>query len=445
VAAVQFFLCGLAAFIVALALGFSSIAAMYFGFAVSASSTLVVTQHLRSQGQMFQPFGRLVTGVLLLQDFAIVLVLIVLAALPRGGGDILMGLGGFSILAVLAGMAHFVVIPKLTQKFQSDDETLLLLGLATLFCFVGAASLLQLPIVAGAFLAGFSLAAFPVNGLLRGLIGSLSGFFQALFFTALGMLVTIASWEVLGQALLISLVVLFLTPLIVSAVIEFTGQSTRTAIESGLLLAQVSELGIILGLLGVYAGQVSADQFSVLALVAGITMTLTPLLATDQVTWRLMHWHPSRRSRNSMAKFENHILMLGFGSSGMWVVKPLQDAGHRILIVDDDSAVIEELALLGVPCLRGDASDEQLLRFAGVHRARLIITAVPRIGDVLKVLEMVQGVPVVARVFEEMDAERIRRAGGMAILNSEAAVRTFLEWFGNFNSSKQSGPPSTDS
>jgi CPA2 family monovalent cation:H+ antiporter-2 len=421
-------------------LGFEALASVYLGFAVSASSTLVVTQHLRQQGQMFQPFGRLVTGVLLLQDLAIVVVFVILHAVPEGALNVGLRLAVFSIAAAAAAWAHFKVIPWLLAKFHSEEETLLLVGLATLFLALGASFILQLPLVAGAFLAGFALAAFPVNGLLRGLLGSLSSFFMAVFFTALGMLVQIPDWRIPVQALALAAVIVLLTPVLVSAIVEFTGLSTRTGIESGLLLAQSSELGIVLGLAGVSTGQLSMNEFSVLALVAGLTMTLTPLIATDQVTWRLMHWHPGRKNRSAMGKFSDHVLILGFGNSGMWVVKALQDAGHRIVVVDDDSVVIEDLALLGIPCLRGDGSDERLLKYVGADRAKWIIASLPRLPDLLKVIRTVKGVPVVARVFEDSEAAAIRRAGGLPILNSEASVDAFLAWFDNF-----SGPLATTS
>ncbi|MFV0415310.1 MAG: cation:proton antiporter [Chthoniobacterales bacterium] len=433
VAFLQFVICGFAAFSVARVLGFETLAATYMGFAVSASSTLVVVGHLRSQRQMFQPFGRLVTGVLLLQDFAVIFVIVILTAIPRGEGQIWISLGGFIVAALIAIVAHYRLIPWLVKKLQADDEALLLLGISVFFLFLAGAVWLDLPIVAGAFCAGFSLAAFPANGLLRGTLGSLSGFFQAVFFTALGMILIVPNFEILLQTSILTLLVLILTPILVAGIFEFSGQSARTGISSGLYLAQVSELGIVLAGTGIVSGILSLSQFSVLALVAGITMSLTPFLATDKVAWKLMHWHPGKRNLSAMSKFQEHILLLGFGNSGMWIVKPLQQAGHRILVVDDDGAVIEELALTGVPCLRGDASDQGVLKFAGADKAKMILVSIPRLSDILKIIQMVPDVPVVARVFEEAEAIAIKKAGGIPILNSDAACDTFLEWFENFS------------
>ena len=101
----------------------------------------------------------------------------------------------------------------------------------------------------------------------------------------------------------------------------------------------------------------------------------------------------------------------------------------RCLVVDDDAVVCRELARLGVPVMRGDGSDKETLDRAGANRAVLVIASMRRAGDALKVLEHVRDVPVVARVFEADEAEIIRAAGGIPVLNSEAAADTFMAWF----------------
>jgi CPA2 family monovalent cation:H+ antiporter-2 len=432
VAVAQFALVGFATYGLARLLGLEPLPAIYIGFAISASSTLVVVQHLRQHQQMFQPFGRLVTGVLLLQDVILILLLVFLVAWPHGGTAVASSLGGLVLLGGLATLGHFWAIPRMLTRSRPDDELLLLLSIAILFAFIGAASLLGLPLIAGAFLAGFSLASFPVNGLVRGLVGSLSDFFQAIFFTALGTLLVGLTWGIVGQAILFAVLVFIITPPIVTLFAEWQGQSSRSGIESGLLLAQASELGIILGLLGWQQGVLDSGQFGLIALVAALTMSLTPFIATDFVTWKILHLHPGRQKQLAGLDLQGHILVLGLGSAGMWVVKPLLQAGHRVLVVEDDPRVIEQLGQTKVAWWRGDGSDEQTLEAVRARQASLILSALPRLSDQLKVIRYAQGVPVVARVFEEAEARFIERAGGIAILNSEAAIEQFLLWFENF-------------
>jgi Trk K+ transport system NAD-binding subunit len=91
--------------------------------------------------------------------------------------------------------------------------------------------------------------------------------------------------------------------------------------------------------------------------------------------------------------------------------------------------VIEQLVRQKIPCILGDGSDERILDRAGAKNARLIIASMRRVEDCLKVVRIAAGVPVVVRLFEQSDAQRVRSAGGIPILNSVAAADTFMDWF----------------
>jgi CPA2 family monovalent cation:H+ antiporter-2 len=262
------------------------------------------------------------------------------------------------------------------------------------------------------------------------LLGSLSDFFQAIFFTALGGLVLAPDLEMIFKALVLVLVVLLVTPPLVTILAERTGLNSRAALESGLLLAQTSEFALVLGLAGSVLGQIDQQALSIITLVSVMTMTLTPFVATDRVNRFLLRFHPLRRRLKEEPAHRDHVLMLGFGAGGMWVVKPLRQAGYDVVVVEDDPAVIDQLQKAGIPCLRGDGADEKILSKAGANGARLILSSMPRAVDAEKVLHHVRsGVPVLVRVFEESDAIRIRQLGGIPILNAAAAADTFMEWF----------------
>jgi CPA2 family monovalent cation:H+ antiporter-2 len=432
VAIIQFLAVGFVAMATALALGYPPAAATYVGFAVSASSTVVVIRHLRTQQQMFTPFGRLVTGVLLLQDIALVAVLVALVQGTTGLWESVLSLGILGILGAVAIAVHIWGWPFLTRRLRGEDEVLLLSSLALLAVFLAGAAAGGLPIVVGAFLAGFSLASFPGNALLRGLIGSVTDFFQALFFTALGAMLTFSDFAEVWHAMVFSALVFLVTPPLVALVAEWRGLNARSGIESGLLLAQTSELGVIISLVGLHLGQIDQSVFTTLALVAALTMTLTPFLANDAITWKLLRFHPSSRKPHLAQDLAGHVVVLGFGGAGMWVVKPLLAAGHKVVVVDEDPAVLAGLANAGVLPWRGDASDLRTLNAVGAHKALLVLAALPRMGDLLKVIRHLRDVTVVARVFEQEEAREVERAGGVAILNSMAAADQFEAWFENF-------------
>jgi len=424
----QFTVLGAVGFGLSMLLGFDLTTSLYLALAITASSTLVVVRLLKSRQQLFEPFGRTVIGVLLLQDLLIILLIPVVTRLPDGPGAVAAGVLAAAALTVLAFVCARWVTPFLVLRLGLEEESLLLAVLAVLFAFVGLSALLDLPIIAGAFLAGVSLSTFPVSGVIRGLLGSVSDFFLAIFFTALGALITFPSVAFLWRAMALALLVVILTPPLVTFIGERYGLSTRPAIESGLLLAQTSEFSLIVALQGLVLGHLVPEIFSVVALVTVMTMVLTPFLATDAMTWRLMRFHPVRMRREPGTTPTGHVLLLGCGDNGMPLLETLLTAGHEVVVVDDDPAVIDRLAEGDVTAIRGDGSDYDVLRRAGAEEARVVISTMRRVRDAELVVRRLPNVPVLVRVFDDADGRRVEELGGIAVRYADAAADDFSRW-----------------
>jgi Kef-type K+ transport system membrane component KefB len=428
VGSIQFVLLGMAGLGAALLLGFDGLSAVFLALALTASSTLVVVRLLRQRRQMFEPSGRLIVGVLLLQDLLVILLIPLVTRGPDGPVAVLRGLLAVGILlafaAAVRGLAHHLT------RLEHDEEALLLVTLASLFGFLGLAAVLDLPLVVGAFLAGVTLAGFPVNAVVRPQLASIGDFFSAVFFTALGALIGTPTPLEIVQALVLAGLVVVLTPPLVTLVAEWAGLSARPAIEAGLLLAQTSELSLVVGFYGMTEGEIPAGVFTIIALVTLITMLVTPLISTDRVAWNLMHLHPTRRkpSRPATAP-RGHILLLGSGTTGMPLLETLLGADLEVVAVDDDPDVVARLGEAEVRVIRGDATDPAVLEAAGAGQARIITSTIRRPRDNRRLLERCRGIPVIVRVFEDEDADWVRSLGGTPVLYSEAAAEGFLAWF----------------
>lgn len=428
VGTLQFVVLAVAGFGAALVLGFGPLQAGYIGIALTASSTLVVVRLLQRRQQMFDAFGRMVLGVLLLQDLLVIALIPVLVFLPFGAAAVGMGLAAVAALLGLVWIVRRWVAPLLL-RVAADDETLLLLVLGGLFVFLAAARAMDLPLVVGAFLAGVALSSFPVSGVVRSQLESIGDFFSAIFFTALGgLLLEPTSLQIMQAAGLVMLVLL-VTPVLVTAVAERAGFSARPGIEAGLLLSQTSELSLVVGLQGLVFGQIDNGLFTVIVLVTVTTMVLTPFITAERVVWALMRLHPLRGMRWEFEPPEGHILLLGTGESGMPLLETLVTAGHDVLVVDDDPARIWRLRGADIPCLRGDASDLDVLRRAGADRAAMIVSTIGRPEDNRTLLSLEPRPPTLIRVFDPADGAWIREMGGHAVLASDAAAEEFLGWF----------------
>lgn len=428
----QFAFIGIGGVLLSRLLGFGWLSALYIGLAISTSSTLIIIRLLKARQQMFEPFGRLVTGVLLLQDLLIILMIVALIRIPDGTYAVLRGLGGLTVLVALSYAGLRVIMPYLVLKVKLDQETLGLAILVVLFAFMGVAHALNLPIITGAFLAGVSLSSFPVNSVARGLVSSLTAFFMAMFFVLLGGLIVMPSpdeWVLAGA---LTILIMAGTPLLVVLVAARMRLTARSAIESGLLLAMTSEFSLVVVLQGWIIGQIPAEVFNVVAVVTVLTMTLTPLLATDRLTWRLMHLLPGTAPRelDGATALSGHIVMLGYGKGSSVVLKALKKAGHEAVIINDDPVVVRELLDQGIHAVYGDGSDHRVLDVVKAAQARLIISSMRRVRDAEAVMKQLGpgGPPLIIRVFEPYEAERIRKLGGIPVMSSDAAADAFMKW-----------------
>jgi Kef-type K+ transport system membrane component KefB len=426
---VQFFSLGLIGLGIALLVGLAWLPALYIALALAASSTLVVIRVLGQRQQLFEPFGRLVVGVLLLQDLLIILLIAAVAHIEEGLSAVFISVNGTLGLMVLAYIGLRWVTPWLLVSLNLDDEERLLVVVSILFLFIGASYLIDVPIVVGAFLAGVALSGFPVSGLFRGQLASLSDFFLAVFFVALGSTLILPETEGLLLALSLIAVVVILTPILVSLIARKAGLTSRAALEAGLLLAQTSEFSLIVGLVGVQQGHLDNGMLSIIAIVTVITMILTPFIATERLTAKLLHWLDRWQPLEDVDPPQAHVVLIGCGEHGMDLLEWLLEHEQQVVVIDDDGGVVEQVQSMGGLAVLGDATDPKVLKAAGASQARVIISTMRRLRDNEALLDYTGNVKTIFSVFEPEEAERLQRNGGIPILESYAAADELIKWF----------------
>ena len=428
---VQFVALGLITGWLALRTGYGLEEALFVGLAISASSTLVVMRQLKVRRQMFQPFGRMVIGVLLLQDVLVIGALVFLTALANETtAEMLVPLETTVGLVLATVVLARWVMPKVVEHYRDDDETLLLIVLATLFVFVALAHVGDVPVVVGAFLAGLSVSGFPTRSLLRGLLTSLSDFFLVIFFISLGALLQLPSWQTVIEGLVIVLLVLVITPLLVAYAAERAGMTARGALESGLLIAQTSEFSLVVALLGRETGQIGDELFALIVLVTVITMMVTPLWSSERFVRWLMAFHPSPGPKTKVPPREGHVVIVGGGTAGTLLVDRLRQAGVRPVIIDNDPGVVQRFRQRELEAVWGDGEDPRTVEEADTASARAVVVTT---GDLHHLQEVCRHtgdeVEVWFHSFDEQAAEAARTMGVKTIVYANAAADRFVEWF----------------
>jgi Kef-type K+ transport system membrane component KefB len=399
---------------------------VFLVLALGSSSTLLVVDLLRRRRQSFDPVGRLTTGVAVTQDAVVIAALALFVPAMAGTSELgFAALGGAGLFGLAWMFARWVAPAALVRGDLSDEEQLLVV-LAALFVFMGIAWGAGLPIVLGAYVAGVVFSRFPVGGVVRGHVASFADFFTVLFFVLLGLLVGLPRpQDYLAEGILIA-TVLVVRPLLLLPILRRLQLTVRASLQAMTMLGQSGELGLIVAVVAVSQGLAGDELLPMVAVVVMVTMAMAPALSSGRVVSWLTHAYPRRRREPPPGR-RGHVIVIGAGAGGSVVLEELSRRGADVVVIDDDPAVIDALMARGVPAIRGDGTDIDVLRQAEADRAAAIVSTMRSDHEVL--LAHVSGVPVLMRVFSASEAERMRELGGLPVIEAELAAGKFLDWY----------------
>jgi len=252
-----------------------------FGFVISLSSTAVVLKELQDSGKMDRPFGQNAIGVLLVQDMAIVPMMIVLSLM--GDAEVSATdltkqvLGGLGIFALVVYLMRTGIL-QIPSFLKGGLEKRVLLGL--LLC-LGAATLtawLGLSPGLGAFLAGMVLASSDQSDWVHEHLESVYVIFVMIFFLSVGMMVNV---DYLQSHLLLvfgaTMAVFLFNSGVNVFVMRALGESWEQALITGGLLSQIGEFSFLLATVGVFAGILSPELHELTVIVIAMTLLFSPL------------------------------------------------------------------------------------------------------------------------------------------------------------------------
>ena len=420
---------------IAVALGQSGFRRLVvLGIFVALSSTAIVIKELTRHNQAHSPHGQLAIGVLLLQDLAVI-VLLVLTPVLFGGDAALQGesLTGaiVRVTAVLAGVALVarMVLPALLRLVSATGREAF--SLAVLLASIGTAwltSLAGLSMAVGAFLAGLVLAESEVSHQVHAEVRPLRDLLASLFFISVGMLVdprALAS----QVPLLIGLAALILLVKAISAACAFTltRSPLRLAAAAGLALAQVGEFSLLFGGTARTAGLISEREWQPLLGAAILTMmagpglvALAPAAGVRVASW----WRgPGRHEPAAGVHMSGHVVILGYGAGGRVIARALRDIGVTFVALDLNGQTVQQAAAAGEPLVYADVTAPDALEAAGVAHAAAVVAVLSDPDATERAVRSIRTVsptvPIVARTRYRLEAERLRRAGATVAVAEE--------------------------
>jgi CPA2 family monovalent cation:H+ antiporter-2 len=265
--------------------GWTGMDALFLGAIISLSSTMVATRTLAEGGQRHQPFARLVVGLLVAEDMLAIVMLTLLTAVALGGSvqaetafTLVGHLGLFVIVGMILGL---LLLPRLVDYVAGfdRDETLLVSVLGICFGASLFAAWMGFSVALGAFLAGAVVAESRSVGRVLHLVEPLRDMFAALFFVAIGLKIDPAMLlQYALPALLIAAVVIVGKTLACSLGIFVVGHDARTALRSGLGMAQIGEFSFVIATLGLSLGVISDFIYPIAVAVSVLCMAASPYM-----------------------------------------------------------------------------------------------------------------------------------------------------------------------
>ncbi|MEJ5990211.1 YbaL family putative K(+) efflux transporter [Ramlibacter sp. PS3R-8] len=432
--------------------GWSLPAALVFGISLSVASTVVLLRALEDRGALDTFNGRIAVGWLVVEDLAMVLVLVLLPPMAsmmtgtaqpaaesmwRQIGVTLLQVSAFVALMLLVGRRVFPWLLWQVQKVGSRELFTLCVVAAAVSIAYGATKLFGVSFALGAFFAGMVLRESQFSERAAHETLPLRDAFAVLFFVSVGMLFDPA--VLLEQPLRVAAVVgiiVFGKSIAAALLVLLLRYPLHTALTVSASLAQIGEFSFILMTLGGTLGVLPADAQSLVVAGALISIALNPLLfhvIEPAQRWLLRRSQVARELAtrdDPLAELpmttdprflSGHVVLVGYGRVGRKLAADLAAAGLPYVVAEQNRELVETLRGNGIAAVSGDASRPEVLVQAHVARARLLVIATP---DTLGVRQMAEqarllnpSIEIVVRSHNEEEARR---------LEAEVAGRVFV-------------------
>lgn len=371
--------------------------AIFWGFLLSLSSTAIVLKALAASGDSDSPHGRATIGILVFQDLAVVpmILLTPILASPSDGalGSVLFTLGK-SILVVgcIVAGAWFAVPRLLEHIVRSRSRELFLLTVIVMCLGIAwLTSLGGLSLALGAFIAGLVISESEYSHQAIAEVLPFRDSFNSLFFVSIGILM---DWRILLEypmvvigLLIFVLLVKFVTG---AAAVLAVSLPPRSAVMTGIALAQVGEFSFILAQVGQEDKLLSGAPYQIFLAVSVCSMIITPFLMQlsphigrrVEAIQRLRHWFPGQTTAHVLEtegrhlRIKDHVIIVGYGLNGRNLARVLGETEVPYIALDLDGDTVRREAAHGLPLYYGDATNPNVLRHVKIEDARVLVVAI---------------------------------------------------------------------
>ncbi|TAG26907.1 MAG: potassium transporter [Burkholderiales bacterium] len=409
--------------------------ALALGGALAMSSTAIVVKLMQERLEMESEHGKRVMGVLLFQDLAVVLLLVLVPALGASPDKLASALGlaalkATFLIAILLTGGQKVMRWWLTIVARRKSEELFMLNL--LLLTLGLAYLTEhagLSLALGAFIAGMLVSETEYKHQVETDIRPFHDVLLGLFFITIGMLL---DWRIVLErwplVLLLTILPVLFKLVMIAVLARLLGASDGTALRTGLYLAQAGEFGFVLLTLSQQNKLISAEMQSPILASMVLSMLATPfiIMYSNRIVMKLVssEWLAQSLQMTQIAKKsisrDKHVIICGYGRCGQNLARMLERENIPYMALDLDPDRVRQAAAAGDSVVFGDAARLQAIMAAGLARASAVVITYLDVPSTLKVLANTRGhapqVPVIVRTQDDHDLDKLTAAGATEVV-----------------------------
>ena len=429
----QFFITAAIIAAICIAFGLSTEASIIIGGSLALSSTAIVLRVIADTNEQSTQVGRLALANLLLQDLAVVPLLVLVPLLASNDGNLVAAMGSAIFKAALGLVAIFflgrMLVRPLFKAIAHVKSNELFLAV-TLFTVLGASMVTEsmgLSLAMGAFVAGLLVAETEYQTQVEDNIMQFKGLLMGIFFMTVGM--TINPQTIYEQSFLIvalGLGIITVKAAIIILLARIFKFSWHAAIHAGLLLSQGGEFAFIL--FGLAADPKNAligqETAQILLTVVTLTMAVTPLLS-KLGRWIAKKAEDPKESDNSIlsqevADLNRHVIVAGFGRVGQMVARLLSAKKVNYVVLEMDAKRVKQGKDCGFPVYRGDASKISALQRVGIERSKATIITIGNNIYLKKSVRLINknypDIPIVVRAEDLRNLKSLEKIGSTVVV-----------------------------
>jgi monovalent cation:H+ antiporter-2, CPA2 family len=463
----------------ALLLGWTVIAGLVFGLALSVASTVVLLRALQERRIVQTEKGKIAVGWLIVEDLAMVLALVMIPAVAdvlnggsgtaAGGGPLatrfdlgLWGVLGLTLAKVAAFVAFMLIVGRRLipwiLHWVAHTGSRELFRLAVLAIALGvaylAASLFGVSFALGAFFAGMILSESPLSHRAAEESLPLRDAFAVLFFVSVGMLFDPGILLRAPLPLIATIAIILLGKTLAAwLIVRAFGKPDQVALTISASLAQIGEFSFILAGLGVSLKLLPEEGRDLILAGAIFSIVLNPLLfklvdrfappdpapakpkpaeaapaPQPEAPAAAPETEPAPAPERDIAPTElsDHIVVVGYGRVGSLLGAGLAAMGEKLLVIEDQDDGVAAARRDGAEVLVGNAADPEVLGAAGLARAKRLFVAIPGSFEAGQVCEQARkqnaNLPIIARAHSLAEVEHLKDCGASRTIMGEAEI-----------------------